>query len=199
MTAPKAKKKAKPPSRKASIDRVGPFVEAYLQNGLNATKAAVAAGFSPNGAGVTGSRMLRKANVLALLANRQAELQEKAELNTERILKNLSQTLYFDPRKLYNADGSLKRVIDLDDDTAMALSGVEVVESLVGKGEDAQMVATKKYKWLDKNQARDQAHKIRGHYEAHNVQPNAAMAAAVDKMAGIEAVKAKFAKVLGKA
>lgn len=133
------------------------------------------------------------------IEQRQNELAQKLELTTESTLRSLAQAIHFDPRKLYNPDGSMKAVIDLDDDTAMALAGFEMMEEYAGRGEDRAIIGhTKKVKWLDKNAARDQANKILGLYKKDNEQPNAAVAAALSESNKIDALKARFAKVLAK-
>ncbi|MCB2031372.1 MAG: terminase small subunit [Rhodoferax sp.] len=205
MTTKTAKSKAKPPQKRkpgtnggSKQERIDAFVESFLANGGNARQAAIDAGYSPKSADVAAWRLQKDAMVLQQIENRRADLRQKLELTTEGVLKNLAQAVYFDPRKLYNADGTLKPIPELDDDTAMALAGFEVVESVDGKGEDAVRILTKKVKWLDKNQARDQANKILGNYEKDNKQPGAALAAAVDKMASLTAARAKFAQVLKK-
>ena len=145
------------------------FIEAYLTNGGNASQAAIAAGYSPHTAGVTGSRLLKHAEVLAQLQQRRLALLSKLELTTESVLKSLAQAVHFDPRKLYDASGELKPIHDLDEDTAMALSGFEVTE----EKDRGQVVGfTKKVKWLDKNVAREQAMKHLGLYEQDNKQRN---------------------------
>ena len=54
-------------------------------------------------------------------------------------------------RKLFNADGSLKQVHELDDDTAAGLAGVEVVELFEGSGDDKHAFGLlKKFKLADK-------------------------------------------------
>lgn len=145
------------------------FIEAYLTNGGNASQAAIAAGYSPHTAGVTGSRLLKHAEVLAQLQQRRNALLSKLELTTESALKSLAQAVHFDPRKLYDASGGLKPVHDLDEDTAMALSGFEVTEE---KDRGKVVGFTKKVKWLDKNAAREQAMKHLGLYEQDNKQRN---------------------------
>lgn len=145
------------------------FIEAYLTNGGNASQAAIAAGYSPHTAGVTGSRLLKHAEVLAQLQQRRNALLSKLELTTESVLKSLSQAVHFDPRKLYDASGGLKPIHDLDEDTAMALSGFEVTEE---KDRGKVVGFTKKVKWLDKNAAREQAMKHLGLYEQDNKQRN---------------------------
>ncbi len=115
--------------------------------------------------------MLKNVKVATLLRQRQAELAQKYELTTDSVIRSLSQAVHFDPRKLYNADGTLKSVVELDDDTAAALSGFEVVEEK-GSGDDRGKVVgyTKKIKWLDKNTAREQAMKHLGLYMEDNRQ-----------------------------
>lgn len=115
--------------------------------------------------------MLKNVKVLTLLQQRQAELAQKYELTTEAVIKSLAQAVHFDPRKMFNIDGTLKAVHELDDDTAAALAGFEVTEEK-GSGDDRGKVVgyTKKVKWLDKNTAREQAMKHLGLYLEDNKQ-----------------------------
>jgi phage terminase small subunit len=144
------------------------FADAYITNGGNATQAAIACGLSPASAGSTGQRMAKHAEVVAMIAEKQAALAQKYELTAESVIKSLAQAVYFDPRKLYEADGSLKPVHLLDDDTAMGLTGLEVVEMAGGaaiggpEGVKHHAMYTKKVKWVDKNTAREQAMKHLG-------------------------------------
>jgi phage terminase small subunit len=160
-------------SKEAAELRKKLFVEAFIANGGNATEAAIQAGYSAKSAGQQASRLLKDANVSQLVAQRQEKLVEKFELTTEAVLRNLAQAIYFDPRRLYRDDGSLKDVTELDDDTAMALAGLEVMEEK-GTGDERGKVIgyTKKFKWLDKNTAREQAMKHLGQYREDNTQRN---------------------------
>lgn len=157
-------------SKEAAASRKRLFVEAFLANGGNATAAAKAAGFAERSAHNAGCRMVKDSEVLVMLAARQEKLAAKFELTTEAVLRNLSQAIFFDPRKLYRPDGTLKPVHELDDDTAQALAGFEVTEEVSGKGEDRVVGFTKKVKWLDKNTAREQAMKHLGQYREDNKQ-----------------------------
>ena len=49
------------------------FADAYIKNGGNATQAAIQAGYSERSARPNGSRMLTNADVLAYIAQQQAE------------------------------------------------------------------------------------------------------------------------------
>lgn len=188
MKAKNSAARAKPGTTKQSAeDRRTLFVEAYLSNGQNITQAALAAGFSPKSAASQGSRLLKDAKIQQVIDARRGALMEKAQLTTESLYLSLRQALFFDPRKLYREDGSMKSVPELDDDTAMALSAFEVFEEFGPAGTTTEMEPqphggglkrqqrglighTKKVKWLDKNAARDQAAKILGAYERDNNQ-----------------------------
>lgn len=151
----------------AAKARQATFVEAYIANGGNATEAAKTAGFSPKTAHAQGSRLLKHVDVAAAVAKRRASLQQAMGLTTERILEELRRVALYDPRKLFNADGSLKSVHELDDDTAAAIASVEVDEI----GVDGAVIGhTKKLKAWDKNSALEKAMKHLGLFEKDNHQ-----------------------------
>jgi phage terminase small subunit len=101
----------------------------------------------------------------------------------------VARIAYSDPRKFYNADGSLKSILELDDDCAATIASVS--GTVVGM--------TRKLKQWDKNAALEKAMKFHGAYERDNAQPNAALAQAVKDAASINPLKAAFAKRLGRA
>jgi phage terminase small subunit len=142
------------------------FIEAYISNGGNATQAAVAAGYSARTAGQQGYDLLKRPDVSDAIAHRRAELQAECKLDTETVMRSLTQVLLFDPRNLFHADGTLKAVHELDDDTAMALAGVD---KRIVAGPDGRLTITK-LKWLDKNTAREQALKVLGLYKPQDTQ-----------------------------
>ncbi|HYH42461.1 MAG TPA: terminase small subunit, partial [Burkholderiales bacterium] len=104
------------------------FVEAYMANGENGTQAAIDIGLSPKSAHVLASRLLKDVKVRELLGERRAALQRQFQFGPEDVLRSLKQAVTFDPRKLYNADGTMKAPHELDENTAMALAGLETVE-----------------------------------------------------------------------
>jgi len=101
--------------------------------------------------------LLRNATVLALIAELEAKVSEAVELRASDVRRSLARALMFDPRKLLDANGERKRLQDLDDDTAMALTEVTI---------DGV-----KYR-IDRTAARDQAMKHHGLYERDNLQKN---------------------------
>lgn len=76
---------AKPKDRSAKLAK---FVEVYLTT-QNATQAAIAAGYSKNGAAVTGSRLLRTANVKQIISEHASKAIEKIDISAERVLSEI--------------------------------------------------------------------------------------------------------------
>jgi phage terminase small subunit len=127
------------------------FVAEYLTD-LNATRAAIAAGYSPKSAEAASSRLLRNVKVAAVIAEKQGKRLAKLEITADRVLQGIAQLAFFDIRKLYAPDGSLKSVPELDDETAAALVGIEIEEAYqrFGKGQAKPTGLLKKIKLADR-------------------------------------------------
>src|ERR1017187_4042453 len=97
------------------------FVREYLLD-RNATRAAIAAGYSQKTAYSAGPRLLKNVEIQAEIAKRTEKVLAKLEITAERVLHGLAELAFFDPRKMFNSDGSLKPVVELDDISAMALA-----------------------------------------------------------------------------
>lgn len=158
-------------SKAAVAARYKKFAQAYIANGRNATQAAITAGYSPNGADVTGCQLLRNTRIAALIDEIVAKAEPISGLTAERTLRELARLAYSDTRKLYRPDGALKSPDEWDDDTAAAVSGLEVTEEFEGAG--SQRVATgynKKLKMWDKGAALNMAIRHLGLFERDNSQ-----------------------------
>lgn len=118
------------------------FVAEYLID-LNATQAAIRAGYSENGASVQGSKLLANAKVQAAIQEAQAKRSEKTGITQERVLLELARIGFADIRKTVawgsapegavDEDGNpmlypveLKPSGEVDDDTAAAISEVSL-------------------------------------------------------------------------
>lgn len=134
------------------------FVEEYLID-LNATQAAVRAGYSPKTANEQGSRLLAKVSVSEAVAAAKQARSERTQITADRVLRELARLGLSDARKLFRSDGGLKPAADWDDETAAAVAGIDVVEmaggAKIGGAEGIQHVPmyTKKLKLWDKNSA----------------------------------------------
>lgn len=127
------------------------FVREYLIDG-NATRAAIAAGYSEASASVTGSKLLRKAKIAGELAKLREKLLSTLEVNAQKVLQGLAELAFFDPRKMFNDDGSMKKVTELDDATVHALSGMDVEKLFkhFGKGQAEEVGTITKIRLADR-------------------------------------------------
>jgi len=128
------------------------FVDEYLID-LNATQAAIRAGYAESSASDIGRQLLRKTPVASEIALRQTQIETKAIVTREEVLRELRAIGMADIRKIYDADGNLKPIGDLDDETAAAIAGVETVTEVSGRGEDREVSIVRKVKRFDKNKA----------------------------------------------
>lgn len=125
----------------------------YLKD-HNGTQAAIRAGYGAAGASVTASRLLKDPRISGAIDEKVAKTMQSLEVTVERVIAERARVAFFDPRKLFAANGSPIPINELDDDTAAALGGVEVLEEYEGVGQDRVFVGfTKKYKVWDKNAA----------------------------------------------
>jgi phage terminase small subunit len=109
-------------SKNAAAVRRKAFAVAYTSNGRNGTQAAIAAGFSPKGADVTGSQLLGDPRVRSLVDEMTARAEQIGGLTADDAIRSNARVVNFDIRKLHRADGTPIPVHELDDDTALALS-----------------------------------------------------------------------------
>jgi len=120
------------------------FVAEYLVS-LNATKAAIDAGYSKKTAQQTGSENLLKPLIADAIQEAMDKRCERIEITADRVLQELACLAFLDPRQFYNESGQLIPIHQLPEDVARALSGFEV--STVGGNE---ITVTSKIKHVDK-------------------------------------------------
>lgn len=131
------------------------FVDEYLID-LNATQAALRAGYSKKTAYSMGDENLKKPEIKRAIQKAMQKREERTEITQDRVLLEYARLAFYDPRKLFQPDGTPKPIEELDDDTAAALSGLEVREKFEGAGENRTFVGyTKKYKLANKLGALD--------------------------------------------
>jgi phage terminase small subunit len=89
--------------------------------------------------------------------NIQAEIQrlmalrgQRTEITADRVLLEIGRIAFFNPKQLFNPDGSPKLISEIPDDTAAAIGGLEVAS--VGNAEMG-IGQVLKYKISDKNSA----------------------------------------------
>ena len=108
------------------------FVDEYLKD-LNASAAAVRAGYSVRTARFIGAENLTKPNIAAAIAAAQAERAQRTQIDADWVLKRLAAMADADLADLYRPDGSLLPVAEWPDVWRRGLvAGVEVNEERVG-------------------------------------------------------------------
>lgn len=85
------------------------FVEEYLID-LNATQAAIRAGYSEATAGEIGCENLKKPNIAEAIAEAKESRSKRTQVDADWLLKRLEEESDADIADLYDADGNVKSV-----------------------------------------------------------------------------------------
>ena len=130
------------------------FVDEYLVD-LNATRAAVRAGYTPKSAAKHSYRLLAKPRINAAVAARMAERARRVQMSQDRVLREVASLAFSDLRRAFAADGALLPVQAWPEELAAAVASVKVREV---KGDDGVVVAeVKEIRFWDKGRALDLA------------------------------------------
>ena len=168
-------------SKAAAASRKSLFIEAYIANGGNATNAAISAGYSAKTAYSSGARLLKDVEIFRLLSERKAsalaQAEEETGLTIKGTLRELSYIVHSNPKRLYDADGNMKQVHELEDRDAAAIASLETQEQFeqvknpkTGQVEKRHSGYVKKLKMWDKNAGIDKAMKYFGLFKEDNAQ-----------------------------
>ncbi len=146
------------------------FCREYIATG-NAT-AAYRKSYNCDKSKPASVNRLAKANIdnikiRARIKELQAEVAEKLLVSEESVLKEYARIGFSDVRQLFDEDGKLKPVHDLDNDTAAAISAVKVVSKNAGPGE---VEYVHEYKMWAKTAALDSLGKNIGFFAKDNKQ-----------------------------
>lgn len=142
------------PPRRQSEEMQATFAREYVID-RNATRAAIAAGYSEHTAGVQGCNLLKRINVKNLIAQHSSRLAKKADVTAEKVLQEL-QRLAFSNMEDYlmvlpngMADIDLSK---LTRDQAASIQEIKVdTTGGTGDGERRQVLRTT-FKLADKGQ-----------------------------------------------
>jgi len=117
------------------------FVAEYLVD-LNATQAAVRAGYSRKTASRIGPELLGKTCIAQAIAAAQSRRAARSGITAERVVKELARIAFADPRRVFTwgADGvTLRDSAGLTDDEAAAVSEVSQTVTDTGGSIRAKM------------------------------------------------------------
>lgn len=125
------------------------FVEEYLID-LNATQAAIRAGYSPKTAQEQGSRLLSNVMVSNAIARAMADRSKRTGINQDRVLRELARIAFVNPTNVINMDDATINETATDDDVAAILSvKVKTFPTQNGLGVEREIKMNDKLKALE--------------------------------------------------
>ena len=123
------------------------FCEEYLID-LNATQAAIRAGYAPMSANEQACRMLVNSNIRACIDKALAERSKRTGVTADRVLLELARLGFVNPADLIDSDDATIRSSASRDDTA-AISAVKVKVTPTDDGD----IVEREVKLCDKNRS----------------------------------------------
>ena len=104
-----------------SSDRQEAFARHYVSH-WNAQQAGAAVGYSP----YTADRLVCEPEVRYRISELTDAMLKNADITAERVMLELARVGFSDIRKIVDASGRLLPLIELDDDIAASIAGIEV-------------------------------------------------------------------------
>ncbi len=111
--------------------------------------------------------LLKSGGISARVAVLQKKAEERAMVTIEKVVKELAKIGFMDPRKLFDENGKIKNIQDIEAEAAAAITEVTVNRRYIGEGEEEEIV---KYKMASKHSALDMLMRHLGGYERDNRQ-----------------------------
>lgn len=126
------------------------FVAEYIID-LNATQAAIRAGYAEKTAQEQSSRLLSNVIIQAEINEALRDRELRTQITADNVLIGLYKIAVADLSQAYNLDGSLKNIHDIPKEVRQAMAGIEVFEEFDGRGDNRIKIGeTKKVKFWDK-------------------------------------------------
>lgn len=131
------------------------FVDEYIID-LNATQAAIRAGYSKKTARSQAQRLLTNVDIQGAIAKAVEARSKRTEITQDRVLKELATLGFSDMANYVTFQGDGSVVFDwseLPEEATRAISEITVDEFMDGKGDDARPVRRTKFKLYNKQPA----------------------------------------------
>lgn len=164
------------------------FCLEYVKD-LNGARAARAAGYTKNRSEQAAYELLTFPDVAGRVEELKAEAWKKLHMGKDELLARMAAVARFDPRKLFDELGNMKPAHEWDDETAWAVSGVDVEElKTVARKDDedevrAELQQIRKIRSSDRLKAQEMLGRYHGTFEEDNKQQGAASAKLVELLA----------------
>ena len=148
------------------------FCEEYVVD-LNATQAAIRAGYSKKTANRIASQNLSKLDIQNKIEELKKGISKRNNISIDKYVKLLDKLASFDIAELFDKDGNLKPVHEISEDGRIAIEALDIDELKTGLGPDGLATShIKKVKLTSRRSAIDLLLKHLGGYEQDNKQKN---------------------------
>lgn len=130
-------------------DKQKRFIDEYLID-LNATQAAIRAGYSPKTANEQGSRLLANVSIRARIEQAMAERSKRTGINQDRVLRELARIAFVNAADVINFDSAtIAEGASEDDTAAIASVKVKTIPTPDGDGVEREIRLADKLKALE--------------------------------------------------
>lgn len=125
------------------------FVEEYLID-LNATQAAIRAGYSPNTARSIGNENLTKPDIKAAVDKAKAERSKRTGINQDRVIQEIAKLAFLNPTDVIDMDkATVKGEANRDDTACIAAVRVKNIPTADGLITEREVKTYDKLKALE--------------------------------------------------
>lgn len=125
------------------------FIDEYLID-LNATQAAIRAGYSVKTAREQASQNLTKLNIQQAISEKMAERSKRTGVNQDRIVLELAKIAFVNAADVIDSDdATIKAVATADDTAAIQSVKVKVIPTKEGEGVEREIRLNDKLKALE--------------------------------------------------
>lgn len=125
------------------------FVEEYLID-LNATQAAIRAGYSHDTAGSIGQENLTKPEIARAVSIAMAERSKRTGVNADRVVTELARIAFVNPRNVIDdRDASIRSDASEDDLAAVQSVKVKIMDTDKGSSEEREVKLNDKIRALE--------------------------------------------------
>ena len=125
------------------------FAREYLKD-LNATQAAIRAGYSEKTAKAQGARLLTNVNLQNFISGLMSQRNEMVSIDSAYVLRRLVEIDQMDVLDILNDDGSLKQISLWPKAWRTSLTGLDISTTVQNFDEETAETILKKVKWPDK-------------------------------------------------
>lgn len=125
------------------------FVKEYLRD-LNATQAAVRAGYSKKTSNRIGPELLGKTWISDAIQAQMDKRADKIEVNADKVLEEICRLAFADVRKIFDEHGRLLPVHSLPSEISSSISSVKVVTQRIPGTDPVEVEHVAEIKFWDK-------------------------------------------------